>query len=78
MKKEENIRQIIEKYLTGKSSREELFEAISYFKDTGQNQTIESLLDEMWRKNQFSIPGEYESKDIPEILRRIQIGRAHV
>ena len=71
MKKEENIRQIIEKYLTGKSSREELFEAISYFKDTGQNQTIESLLDEMWRKNQFSIPGEYESKDIPEILRRI-------
>ncbi len=71
MKTEENIRQIIKKYLTGESSREELFEAISYFEDSRQSHAIENLLSEMWGKNQFSIPGEYENKNIPAILNRI-------
>ncbi len=71
MRKEENIPQIIKKYLTGESNREELHKAISYFEDTRQNDTIENLLAEMWGKNQFGIPGEYESKNIPAILKRI-------
>jgi len=71
VKKEENIPQIIKKYLTGESNREELHKAISYFKDPRQDQTIENLISETWGKNQFHIPGEYECKDIQTILERI-------
>jgi ferric-dicitrate binding protein FerR (iron transport regulator) len=71
VKSEGNIPVIIKKYLQGKSSREELFQAISYFKHPGLKQVIENLLNETWEKDQFSIPDEYEIKSIPEILSRI-------
>ena len=71
MKKEENIPQIIQKYLQGKCTREELHKAIAYFHDPRLNQEIEDLLSENWEKDQISIPVEHESKNISAILNRI-------
>ncbi|MBE0653657.1 MAG: FecR family protein [Bacteroidales bacterium] len=71
MKSEENIHVIIKNYLQGKCSREELDNAIFYFNNPRLNQAIENLLNETWEKDQFNIPGEYETRRIPEILSRI-------
>ena len=68
MNSEENIPVIIKKYLQGISSRDELFKAISYFKHPGLSHAIENLLNVTWEKDQFSIPDEYESKNISTIL----------
>lgn len=71
LKAEDQILEVIKKYLLGKSTREEFRETISLFMDPEQTGKIESQLKEIWESESYHIAPEYESKNLNFILDNI-------
>ncbi len=71
MEKEKNIQEIIKKYIDGEISREDLQNAISYFKNTGCEQSIKNLLKEYWIEDIYKVPPKYQKKNFSRILENI-------
>jgi transmembrane sensor len=71
LKKEDHLSIAIRKYVQGDCTREELREAISVLKDPKLDQRIETVLEEIWTRDQFKVPFQYEDRDIAAILNRI-------
>jgi transmembrane sensor len=71
MRIEENVRNIVTKYMRGESTGEELRKAISFFRNPELNQITESILFDVWNNNQLAIPKQYESKNLHSLLQQI-------
>ena len=71
MKKEKNIQEIIKKYIDGEISKEDLQNAIPYFKNTGCKQPIKNLLKEYWIEDIYKVPPKYQKKNFSHILENI-------
>ena len=71
MKTEENLNDVIKKYLLGECTREELQYAISLFKDPKMELKIETILEMIWRKDQYLETKQHETKDLTAVLDRI-------
>lgn len=71
MKIEENLQAIISKYLQGECNYEELRDAFSLLGNPDLDQEIQSIMDDAWNGNQFTLPEQLERKNLNSILQNI-------